>query len=116
MLKIRDMKSAGIANSFKEMGVSFKIILLLLMLMAGVFYGGYFVVNQLKIFENDAFIINHIGVIRGSIQRVSKRELNKTVSDDLIKDIDEVFSKLKSHYSISTNSFYIEDKDIVNSI
>lgn len=113
---ISNIKSRGVSSSLKEMRVSFKIIILLFVLMIGVFVGGYIVVSQLKIFKNDAFIINHIGIIRGSIQRISKRELSNKRSDKLIADVDVTFKLVKSYYVKNSKLYFNHNEDVIKAI
>lgn len=102
-------------NSFKEMRVSLQIISLLVLLLLAVSSGGYFVVNQLKIFENDAFMINHIGIVRGAIQRITKRELSNNNSELLIAEVDNIFDTFKSRYFYNLNSIYSKHDETINS-
>lgn len=73
-------------NIFK-IQVSLQIIILLIILALGVAAAGLYTVNQFKIFEHDAYAINSLGVVRGSMQRITKKELNHGLSDDLIEQI-----------------------------
>lgn len=96
------------------MRVSLKIILLLCLLGLSVVSGSFLTIDQLKIFKHDAFAINNLGVIRGSIQRITKREINQIRSDELIKDIDSTFKSVKSKYFIDgANTSYLDEENII---
>jgi diguanylate cyclase (GGDEF)-like protein len=114
MSLLRDISIKEIFDSLKKMRVSFQIILLLFVLFIGVLSGGYLVITQLKIFTNDAFAINNIGVIRGLIQRTTKKELSNINSDQLIIDVDNTFELIKSRYLYKKNDNYILNKEIIN--
>lgn len=114
MSLLRDKNIREIFDSFKKMRVSFKIILLLFVLFIGVLSGGYFVISQLKIFTNDAFAINNIGVIRGLIQRTTKNELSNINTDQLIIGVDNTFELLKTHYLYKKNDNYLIKNEIFN--
>lgn len=72
-------------NFISSLLLSLSILLLLLMTLLI-----YLAFNTNKIIQNDAYIINATGVIRGSIQRLSKMELAgcTQVCDDISKTID----------------------------
>lgn len=78
--------------------VSIQIIILLILLAVGVFGGGIYSVYQLKIFKHDAYAINSLGVIRGSMQRITKAELNHDQRDELIFNINERLRSVKRIY------------------
>lgn len=62
---------------------------------------GIFIFKEIKFLQNDANIINHAGIIRGSIQRISKLELNHIHADSLIDEIDtklEQFISMKADF------------------
>ena len=84
-------------NIFK-LQVSLQIIILLIILALGVGAAGLYTVNQLKIFEHDAYAINSLGVIRGSMQRITKTELNHGLSDELIEKINSRLRFVKRIY------------------
>jgi len=84
-------------NVFK-IQVSLQIIILLIVLALGVTAAGFYTVHHLKIFNNDAYIINSLGLIRGSMQRITKTELNHGVSDDLIVNITKRLRTVKKIY------------------
>lgn len=56
----------------------------------------FFIFYTVKTLENDASIINRMGVIRGSIQRVTKLELsgNRSHYTNLIKETDQLIESL----------------------
>jgi len=66
-------------------------ILLTISLILLIGLGGttFFIVSIIKSLECDAKQINEIGIIRGSIQRLTKYELNNRPDDELINRIDE---------------------------
>lgn len=64
--------------------------LLLLMSLAG-FYSIY-ITNSIS---SDAMIINKLGIIRGSIQRAVKLELNNEKSDEVIQKVDITIAEFK---------------------
>ena len=84
-------------NIFK-IQVSLQIIILLMILALGVAAAGTYTVYQLKIFSNDAYAINSLGVVRGSMQRITKKELNHDLSDELIENINKKLSEVKNIY------------------
>jgi len=90
--KLRHFARQGI-----ELSISVKIIILLLMLFLVVAGSGTLVLHQLKIFKYDAYAINNLGIIRGTIQRVSKRELAGIDSTSLINYVDHTFEQI--HYT-----------------
>ena len=95
------------------MRVSFQIILLLFVLFSSVLTGGYLAIDQLKIFKHDAFVINNLGIIRGSIQRITKTELNNSNSDDLITQLDRVIDRVKFRYAVDiVSTYHIKQKNI----
>ena len=107
------IKVREITGLFFEMRVSLQIILLLFILFFSVLIGGYLAIHQLKTFKYDAFTINNMGIIRGSIQRITKKELNNDNSDDLIMQLDNTIERVKPRYiDIDTNSFYMNQKNL----
>lgn len=106
--------------SVSGMRVSLQINLLLLLLFCSVLLSGYIAINLLKIFNDDAVTINNLGIIRGSIQRISKQELNGVDTAQLIQRIDNLLETEKSGKFIYTsqvseideNRFNQEIKDI----
>lgn len=80
---------------------STKLILIIAFLITASVVKGVYVLNEISSLKNDANIINHAGVIRGSIQRISKLESNKIPADPLIREIDahlEYFISMKENY------------------
>jgi len=98
------IKVREIMSFFSEMKVSIKIISLLFFLFSGVVIGGYLVFDQLKIFRDDAFIINNLGIVRGSIQRITKNELNDIHADDLIIQLDSLIKEVKLRSKVNVIS------------
>ena len=106
--KLRHFARQGI-----ELSISVKIIILLLMLFMVVAASGSLVLHQLKVFNYDAYAINNLGIIRGSIQRVSKRELAGIESIALINSIDQTFDQVHQTYLIDNSNFdYIQLQEI----
>jgi diguanylate cyclase (GGDEF)-like protein len=76
---------------------------LLLLLMAVLIYLTY---NTNKVIRNDAYIINTTGIIRGSIQRLSKMELAgcTQVCDDISETIDFHLSDISKLNYVDANN------------
>jgi len=81
-----------------ELSISIKIIILLLILFMVVAGSGALVLHKLNIFNHDAYAINNLGVIRGTIQRISKRELADISSGQLIDNVDQTLEKINRTY------------------
>ena len=84
--------------SISSMNISLKINLLLLILFGGVLLAGYTSILQLQTFHNDALSINNLGIVRGSIQRITKNELNFINSDWNIRKVDTILTQEKIQY------------------
>lgn len=97
--------------SVSGMRVSLQINLLLLLLFCSVLLSGYVAINQLKIFNDDAVSINNLGIIRGSIQRISKQELNGINTAQLIKKVDTLIETEKQGKFVYTSKVTDVDKD-----
>ncbi len=56
----------------------------------------FFIFHTVKVLENDASIVNRMGVIRGSIQRITKLELsgNRNHYTNLIEETDQLIESL----------------------
>ena len=91
-------KVNNILISISNMKISLKINLLLFTLFCGVLIAGYTSIRQLEIFHNDALSINNLGTVRGTIQRITKYELNSINSDILIKEVDTILTQEKKQY------------------
>ena len=76
----------------KTSSILIGLSVVLLLLNFGLVYMTYETVTSLR---NDAYVINTAGIIRGSIQRLTKLELTgcNHVCDDLIADIDNYLDK-----------------------
>jgi len=113
-MKISDRLNPGnIINKLLELRASLQIILLLLLLFVIVAMGGTIAISQLKIFSDDAYAINNMGVIRGSIQRITKREIAYNKSDSLTADVDKALASIKSRYfKNSQSTSYLEQENI----
>ena len=118
MSKVRILSSihpGKIFQSITEMRVSLQIILLLCLLGFSVISGSFLAINQLKIFRHDGFAINNLGVIRGSIQRITKREINQIQSDELISEVNSTFRNVKSKYFIDdVNTSYLQEDNVID--
>lgn len=72
--------------------LTYTVFLLFLMSLAG-FYSIY-ITNSIS---SDAMVINKLGVIRGSMQRVAKLELNQLASENLVSQIDISIAEFKTN-------------------
>ena len=70
----------------KSIGIFFIVFTLVIISFQTIIYGSFF-----KKVENDAKIINDLGIIRGSIQRFSKLELISKSDSSINKRIDDLF-------------------------
>lgn|GEM_PF-926049 len=68
------------------------LLTLLVLLVSNCFYTMY-LTHTIK---TDAEIINKLGVIRGSIQRLTKLELNGTQDDQLISNVNSIISEFET--------------------
>lgn len=94
-----------------------QIFLLLAGILIGIMSGGYLVLQQLATLRDDAFAINNLGVIRGSIQLISKRELNDRPSITQIDKVDGIFLEIENRYlNNEANLAYIEQFNIHDQI
>lgn len=97
------------------MKISLQINFLLFTLFCGVIISGYTSIHQLEIFHNEALSINNLGVIRGSIQRITKRELSNINSNVLIEEIDMLITSEKERYQNNNQDITkAEQKNISN--
>jgi len=95
-----------------ELSISIKIITLLLMLFMVVAGSGVLVLHKLNVFNNDAYAINSLGVVRGTIQRVSKQELAGISSVELIDNVDQTLEDIERTYlkdNPSINYFQLDE-------
>jgi len=92
-----------LVSYFLELKASIQIILLLFLLSTIVATAGGVAIYQLGIFSNDAFAINNLGVVRGSIQRTTKREIASVPSDPLITSIDKTIDLIRQRYVENNN-------------
>lgn len=58
--------------------------------------GGSYNIYTTYSITNDAMVINKLGTIRGSLQRVAKLELSGIKSDEIINKIDLTLSEFKT--------------------
>lgn len=58
--------------------------------------GGSYNIYTINSISNDAMVINKLGTIRGSLQRVAKLELSGEKSDEIINKIDLTLSEFKT--------------------
>lgn len=66
-----------------------------------------YIVNSVK---DDAATINELGVIRGSIQRIVKNEMEGIKKDDLIANVDHIFAQYFSESLANKKSESIEER------
>lgn len=99
-------------SALLDMQISLKINFLLMLLFGSVLVSGYISINQLRVFNNDAVTINNFGIIRGSIQRVSKLSLISNDNEQFIKDIDRLIGIEKSGDFLSVSNISSEDEMI----
>ncbi len=88
--------------SISGIRVSLQINFLLVLLFCSVLISGYIAINQLRIFSIDAVTINNFGIIRGSIQRISKQELAGLSAERLITRVDKLIVEEKSAKFLNT--------------
>jgi diguanylate cyclase (GGDEF)-like protein len=91
-------KTKKLTLALSHIRTSSHIIALLSVILTGVLSGGYLVVEKLSTLRKDAYAINNLGVIRGSIQLISKRELNQVESDQQIEKVDNIFIDIRQSY------------------
>jgi diguanylate cyclase (GGDEF)-like protein len=94
------------------MKISLQINLLLFTLFCGVIIAGYTSIHQLEIFHNEALSINNLGVIRGTIQRITKLELSNINSTTLIQETDALITSEKELYQ--NNNLDISKAELKN--
>ncbi|MFA5523247.1 MAG: GGDEF domain-containing protein [Tissierellales bacterium] len=82
------------------------ILLLIFILFIGIRMTIY--VNLSNKIEFDAKVINELGVIRGSIQRFSKLELNHNIEDDLANNIDHLLDYYTKNGNVLIGDIYLE--------
>lgn len=70
------------------------LISLVILLLLGV--NIFFIIFHTNNIEDDATAINSAGIIRGSIQRIVKLEINGIEADEAIRETDKVFEAFKS--------------------
>jgi diguanylate cyclase (GGDEF)-like protein len=66
---------------------------ILIMLLGVAVLNSLVLFNQIHILQADAKLINELGLIRGTIQRITKRELASAPAEDLIRKIDTLILK-----------------------
>lgn len=91
-------KTQKLTLALSHIRTSNHIILLLSIILVCVLIGGYLVIEKLNTLRKDAYAINNLGVVRGSIQLISKRELNGVRSDDQIRKVDFILQDIKQGY------------------
>ncbi|MCX7711194.1 MAG: GGDEF domain-containing protein [Clostridia bacterium] len=67
------------------------LFITLIAIIGVVFIDGFIRFFLVKNIEHDADLINNLGIIRGSVQRISKLETNNVIRDDLIRLVDKKF-------------------------
>lgn len=91
---------------------STKLIIIMVFIICLAAVNGIFIFKEIKFLQNDANIINHAGIIRGSIQRISKLELGHINSDSLIDEIDtklEQFISMKADFRMKGSDEYFSN-------
>lgn len=77
----------------KGMTVSSPILVLLLLILGITLFNGYFLTKSLKTsVYKDAFLVNKLGQIRGSIQRYAKLKLENIAADSVKAQIENDFN------------------------
>lgn len=78
----------------------------------------FFIFHTVKVLENDASIVNRMGVIRGSIQRITKLELsgNRNHYTNLIEETDQLIESLLEDKKLVFFAKDYTDFDIENII
>lgn len=74
--------------------------------------GGIYTIYVTKTISNDAEIVNKLGTIRGTVQRLVKLELNDVASDGLINDIDSTINQ----FADRKIKVYDQNDDILTSL
>ena len=117
-MKLRDWVNPGhMINRLLELRASLQIILLLVLLFIVVATGGSLAISRMGIFSNDAYAINNMGVIRGAMQRIVKRELTHNHSDEMIADVDKTLVMIRSLYIYDSNSHpYMVKENIIEKL
>ncbi|OGO76672.1 MAG: hypothetical protein A2Y23_06325 [Clostridiales bacterium GWB2_37_7] len=77
----------------KKSSILFIFTSFLLLLIS---YGGFYSIYITKSISNDATIINKLGIVRGSLQRVAKLELSGLPSEDIINEVDLIISEFRT--------------------
>ncbi len=72
----------------KVLSKSTYLLIISIFLFVLIFVNSGFLVWQISIIRNDAKIMNYVGIIRGTIQRINKLELAAINSDKIIKKVD----------------------------
>ena len=107
----------NIIVNFSKYNLALKINILLLILLCGIVVSGYISIHQLGIFKGDALSINNWGIVRGSIQRISKLELSNIKSEKLINKVDKILLTEKEGTFLTGLSYSDSlKKKIVNDI
>jgi len=117
-MKITDwVNPISIVSKLHELRASLQIIIVLILLFIVVTAGGTIAISQLKIFSDDAYAINNMGVVRGTIQRITKREIANKNSDVLIADVDKTLAGIRQRYINNSNNLsYLEQENIVEKL
>jgi ABC-type multidrug transport system fused ATPase/permease subunit len=82
-----------------KFSISNMLIIFLFIIIFIVLFGGIFTISSIKRYVgNDAFVINELGKIRGSIQRMSKLMLAKRDYSHIKKEINQYFNDIDKRY------------------
>lgn len=93
----------------KKSGILISITLFIMLLISG---STVYTVFLIRSITNDSTAINELGIIRGSIQRITKLELSKNSNDQLILKVD----KMISDYCMSEKFNSSSNSDVNNSL
>lgn len=80
------------------MRTSTQIVLLLSINIVCIILGGTLILNQVKMLQYDAATINQLGIIRGSIQRITKQALAEKPDIKVAQQIDQLMGIFSSPF------------------
>ncbi len=94
---------------FKKFSISYRIFLPLIAMTLFIGLNQHYILHSLEKFENGAFAINNLGVIRGTMQRAAKYACAKEDFSLLSSTIEERFDVIEENYISQTyNQPYFE--------
>jgi diguanylate cyclase (GGDEF)-like protein len=98
-----------------NISVSYKISALLSLILIIIPVNYYFVTQSMKVLENDAFAINHIGLVRGSIQRLVKYAETGNKTDSIEVFIESTFKQIDQRYiALDANRVHFETTGLLS--